>query len=300
MSDISFLRIHPSLEVAQDLQESPAARIRYTSQIQFLPFDPQPYLQVTASDLTLSVGPDYKVYIVDCHGIETEVTAHVLLRDDLVPGQLVIKLSYLPRDFGTQPVYLKIDRYGNGIKKYFSNLFLITSHNAHLTSRLDYLSRTRNIPQVNIASSFSYRFQSVRLQFYFDQVVDATEVETYYQITRSQTKTPRISVNELSQWKTLPINGWTLTRLARALYAGKCYINQTRNYITEGLERNKREGMSNISETEFLTAPDDTDRISIITEYIGPQWSTQAFLASSGQLARSGFLSSQSTITIPI
>ena len=287
--------------MAQDLGESPHAYFRYNSQIQLLPFDPQPYLQATVGNISLSVLEGYQVFLVKCGSeFEVEVTDHVQITN--FEGQLVIRIAYLPYDFYTNPVYFRIKRSSSELAQpnYYSNKFLVTNHNEHLTSRIDYKERGRAIPSVIESESSKEAFQSIRLQFFFDNTIDATEVETYYQITTSQTVNPRVSVKEYSQWKTQLFNNWTLTRLAKALYDRRCYINQTRNYIVEGLERNEREGMSNISENSFLTDPDENDTINIIPVIIGDDWETIPFLASSDQLSSSDFLSSQEFITISI
>lgn len=296
----SFLKIHPNIDKAQDLNESPHANLRYTSQIQLLPFDEQPYLQATYSDLVLSVGNNYEVFIVKCGETkEYDVTQHVNIRN--FNGELIIKLSYLPYDFLTSPVYLKINR---GVvldtqQYYYSNKFLLTRYNEHLTSRIDYKERNRAVLSDSINQQQGGVYQSIRLQFYYNNLVDATEVETYYQITTGQSVTPRVSVKEYIQWQTQLFNAWTLTRLSKALYDGKCYINQVRNYIIEGFERAEREGMSNISENSFLTDPDEKDTIDIIPVIIGDDWQTIPFLSSSSQPSSTHFLSSQSEITIP-
>lgn len=282
------------------MNESPGATIRYSPHVQFLPKDPQPYLQVTSSPIPLSIGAGYKVYAVRCSDKkELEITPHVILSK--LGTQLLLKFVYLPYDFGPMPVYLKIDRYGDGVKKYYSNKFLITGHNRHLTARIDYTDNENRIPfPVGITRVNAQQFQSARLRFYFSDIVDATDVDVYYQITRSQSINSRISIKEYNKWRTQPMNHWTLTRLARALYKGHCYIDQVRNYIVEGLERNEREGQSNISENEFLTDPDNSDTIDILQEIIGDGWQRVPFLSSSPQRSSTAFLSSQSQISIPI
>ena len=299
MADISFLKIHPNVEVAQDLGESPQAALRITPQIQLLPFDPQPYLQITSGKTNLQVANDYEVYLVRCDTKEEfNVTDHVFIRN--YNGQLIIKIAYLPFDFYTNPLYLKIDP-GTIVSSgtLYSNKFILTNHNAHLTSRIDYKDRSNIVPSEVIGPKDGL-FQSIRLQFYFNNAVSATEVDTYYQITTSQTVNPRVSIKEYKEWSTQLFNSWTYERLARALYMGKCYINQVRNYPIDGLEYNKREGMSNISENQFVTDPDENDTITIIPLIIGDDFQTIPFKASSSQPSSTHFLSSQSTITIPV
>lgn len=297
----SFLNINPDINKAHDLNESPHAVNRITPQIQLLSYDPQPYTQVTNGTIELSVASNYEVFLVKCNSsVEYDVTEHVQITN--YNGQLIVRLAYLPYDFHITPVYLKIKR-GAVLGSqgfYYSNKFILTRYNEHLTSRLDYFERDRTIKPEGTIQSESGIMQSIRLQFYFNNLVDATEVETYYQITTSQTVNPRVSIKEYNQWQTQLFNGWALSRLANALYDRRCYINQVRNYIIEGFERAEREAQSNISENTFLTDPDEKDTIHIIPVIIGPDWQTIPFLSSSSQPSSTSFLSSQSTITTPI
>ena len=298
LKNTSFLRISTDKDTAQNLGESPQATLRITPQIQLLPFDPQPYLQITTEMTPLSVSNDYTVFIVRCdNDFEVEVTDHVQI--SAYGSQLRIRIAHLLYDFDTSPVYFRIDRGSTGSiqNNYYSNKFLLTRHNEHLTSRIDYYSKS--VPALTIGLG-SQPFLSIRMQFYFSNTIDATEVETYYQISTGQTVNPRISVKEYSQWRTQLFNSWAMSRLAQALYDGRCYINQTRNYPTEGLEISEREGASNISEQIFVTDPDENDTIKIIEVIIGPDFETIPFLSSSDQLSSSDFLISQELITIPL
>ena len=55
----------------------------------------------------------------------------------------------MPTDYGSELVYFKLERYGaadGGVKKYYSNKFLVTNQDIEYTARIDYLDRHRNIP----------------------------------------------------------------------------------------------------------------------------------------------------------
>lgn len=273
MADISFLKIHPNKDVAWNLGDSPQAELHYTRQIQLKPLDPKPYFQVTASSFPLTFDVEnYEVYLVRCRdGFEEDITANVQLSKFVEGGiaQLIIRLAYLPTDHGTDVVYLKIVRDVSGVKFYYSNRFIVTNYNIELTSRIDYVDVTREIPVTNIGDALGF-LQSIRLRFYFDNPATNTEVETYTQITRgNQTINARIIQGELKQWKTQLFNKFTYERLSRALYGGICYIDFVRNYIIEGMEPPRREGQSNISEMEFITDPNDSDTITIVNVIIG-------------------------------
>ena len=298
--DIAFIKLHPQIEVAQDLQESPLALLRYTPQIQFKPFDEQPYVQITASkDIGLTIADDYTVSIVRCRDLyEVDVTEHVLIRPIFLNGvdQLMLRIAYLREDFGTEPVYFKVNR-GTIVPQtanpfYYSNKFLVTATKIEFTSRLDYFNSTNNFVSMARAP-----MESIRLAFYFNDHIDQTEVDTYYQITTGQNVNPRILIKEYTEWQTQIFNAWTFKRLSRAFYFGRAYINQVRHYPVEGIEYNPREGHTNVSEMTFITDPDDTDTINIIPVIIGDDVTRERFLSSSSQLSSTNFLSSQEYIT---
>ncbi len=300
---IDFIKLHPRIEEAQNLDESPLATLRYTSQIQLIPFDPLPYTQITAAkDISLTVGDDYKVYLVRCRdNYEVEVTNHVNLTNVQVNGraQLRIIISYLLQDFGTDPVYFKIDRIGDAnpnLKVYYSNKFLVTANKKELTSRIDY----KNIYNVfdNGTVDRTARLESINLQFYFNNHVDSTDVETYYQITRNQNINTRILINELSEWQTQIFDAWTYKRLARAFYGGRCYINQIRNYPIDGLDYQNREGHTNVSEMTFVTDPDDKDFYSISPIIIDESISFIPFRVNSSTFVDSEFYINQTEIPV--
>lgn len=299
---IDFIKLHPRIEEAQNLNESPLATLRYTPQIQLIPFDPLPYIQVTASkDLNLTFGSDYRVFLVRCRdGFEVEVTDHVLLTQVQVNNryQIKMRIAYLLQDFSTDPVYFKIDRFGDveffKNKYYYSNKFLVTGYKKELTSRIDYYN------PLNIGTGErSPRLESINLQFYFNNHIDATDIETYYQITRNQNVNTRVLVKEFSEWQTQIFNAWTYKRLSRAFYLGqRCYINQVRNYPVDGLDYKPREGHTNVSEMQFITDPDEEDFYGITPVIINPELVTIPYLSSSIELSSNSFLSSQTEITI--
>lgn len=261
MPDYSFIRFAPTTAKAWDLDESPEVKHQYYGQVHLKPLDRQPYRQVTNSDIPLIVG-NYSAYLVDRCGNETDVTDNVIIENYTYNGigQLKVKLSYLP-DMGGELVYLKIDRYDNGTKFYYSNKFLCTAEGIEYTSRLDYIERDRTI----IGDNSKQYIQSIRLQFYKHNFVSRTEIDTYYQITRGLHVNPRALEKELVEWKTQPFDGWTMKRLIRAML-GVCYINQYRSYLFEAPEYNKRELESNISENLFITDINQEDYLVVVEE----------------------------------
>lgn len=281
---MSFIRFHKADEVV--------TQYNYIAGIQLLTKDPKPYTQVIDGNISGS----YEVHLIDCYGNEFDVTEHIRIRN--FEDKMVFKIIYLPYDFGSLPVYFKLTQTGIDAPALISNKFLLTRQNEKYTSRIDYVERGVYFATMGLTQTAGASLQSIRLQFYKNNLIDGTEVETYYQITRSQTINQRISVKEYTQYATLPISEIVLSELANAFYGGMCYVNQVRNYIVEGFDRSEREGMSNISENIFLADPDEKDKINIIDEIIDPDLLTVPFLASSDRLSSSGYLVSQEFIQI--
>lgn len=268
------------------------SQFRYIAGVQLLTKDPKPYTQVVKGNAPL----DYRVYIVDCEEVEYDVTDHVQIRN--WGDNMIMKIMYLPYDFATSPVRFKIDSDTVDMEPMLSSFFLLTRYRQEFTSRIDYVQRGVDFSRRGVMESSGRPFQSIQLQMYRNNFVDGTEVETYYQITRSQTINERISIKEYLQYATLPITELALSKLAEALYDGMCYIDQVRSYIVEGLDRTEREGLSNISENTFLVDPDDKDIIHIGEIIIEDGKVTVPFLSSSTELSSSEHLSSSYEITI--
>ncbi len=236
---------------------------------------------------------NYTASLVLCDGSEEDISDHVLIQTVVQGGiqQLLFRLAYLPTDHGSEPVYLKIDRYGNGAKFYYSNLFHVTDDDIELTSRIDYVDRLRLVTGLSSWNNgFGQPILSVRLALYPKDYSSESEVDRYRQLSRSQNVTPGSLRNELQVWETQLFDAWTFKRLQRALH-GPCYINQVRQYPYKALEFKPREGEANFSQNTFTTDPDDLDTLNIIEVIIGASY--EDFLASSSELASSSYLVSQ-------
>lgn len=254
--DFSFIRLRDNLGDAHNTGDSPANTHRYVGQVQLLPFNKTPYLQITNVPGGIELE-DIQVFAVDCAGNETEISdAFYFLPFTAHNGsaQLVIEIIDIPFDFGNTPVYLKFVQALE--KEYYSNWILITDNEKNLTSRFDY-KNTSNF--WGISYEIADYYQSIQLRCYFDDYVSKDELDTYYQISRNQNVNTRALVADINQYRFEFLDGWTAKRLKRALYGDYCYINSVRSYPDEALEKEARAGLSNISENTFTVDPDETD-----------------------------------------
>jgi hypothetical protein len=297
--DISFLWFKPTLAEAWNQNASPVVDLMYRGQLHLLPFDPQPYIQITDSPISLQIQNDSNVYLLDCTGEELEINNHVDLQsitDTNGIKQIYIRLKYLPVDYGMNLVCLKIVSVEDTeTNTYYSNPFLLTSLGWDRTSRVDYRV-TRNYADPSTETIYTNLYQGVRLSFYYNRHVDATELDTYYQISKSQDVIANVNENDRIEWMWEKADSWHWVRLSKALYRSPCYINQERNYPSEGLELQSRDGDTNVSESAFITSPNPSDRINIIEIIIDPDIDFVPFLASSSALVSASYLVSQSEI----
>lgn len=300
--DISFLWFKSTLAEAWNQNASPVIDMMFRGQLHLLPFDPQPYLQITDSPVSLQIANDATVTLLDCNGEELNIDDHVDLRsitDTNGIKQVYIRLKYLPADYGMNLVSLKIvSTISEVVYTYYSNPFLLTSLDYDRTSRVDYRV-TRDYTDPSSDSNYSNLYQGVRLSFYYNRHVDATELDNYYQITKNQDVISNVNENDRIEWMFERADAWHWIRLSKALYRSACYINQTRNYPSEGLELQTREGDTNFSESSFVTSPNPSDTINIIEIIIIPDIIYVPFLASSSALASASYLVSQSEIPEP-
>jgi len=256
--DYSFIRLKNSKEKAFDLSDSPIIKHEYVGQVQLLPFDTQPYLQITNSDDPIVIE-DFQVFVVDCFDNEFEITDNVFIYPFINSkgiAQIAFEIINIQKDFGTQPVYLRFDQL-NG-ESFYSNQILITEEEKELTTRIDYTSKCNVYGIEYEVASF---YQSIRVQVYFNTYVSQDEIDVYYQISASQNVNTRANISDLQEWITREFNGFTYKRLKRALYQ-ECYFNLVRVYATEGLEFEPREEEANISQSRFLIDPDEENIFS--------------------------------------
>ena len=269
------------------MDDSPEVEINYTGQVHLKPKDPKPYWQYTQGKEPFVLGDTFTAWIVSCSGDE-DITTHVDARrfSDKGVEHFAFMMAYLPTDYGGEPVYLRFDMAGETLYSYYSNYFLLTDNDIHLTTRIDYFDTTRQI----ISDEIVPNYQSVRLSMYFKNFVSANEVDTYYQITQSQIVNPRILEKEQALWTTTLWDGWTFRRLVKA-FRGPVYLDFVRQYLTAGMEYNERVGLTNISENQFTTDPDPDDTFTVIDVIIGVAMID--FLASNDDaLASSTYLAS--------
>lgn len=298
-SDLSFLWFKPTKAEAWNQMISPVIDKPYRGQLNFLPKDPKPYIQITQSPTSLLFNEsDYEVYLVDCNNEEFDIFDHADIKQLTDPTgikQIYIRLKYLPLDYGSNLVCIKINTtvdVGGGFgqpKTWYSNPFLLTGLFSSTTVRIDYLE-TR--PFVALSDTPTV-FNSVRLAMHRDNYVSGTDLTTYYAITKSQTVISRVDKKRYLRWAANKMDSWHWVRLEEALYNSRCYFDFIRNYPAEALEFEPRLGDSNMNEQFFLTDPNEKDVINIVSIIIDPEILYVPMLASTDVLASTDQLTSE-------
>lgn len=253
--DYSFIRLRQTREEACDMQEPPLASENYTGQVQLLPYDTEPYLQITNSPTPIIIE-DFSAFLVDSvTNQEYDITANVFIFPFIdVNGvaQVAFELLAIPYDFGGNPCYLRFD---SG-QSYYSNLFLCTVLYNNQTTRFDYWNTGVYWGTDYFTSNMR---QSIRLNTYFDNFVSQDELPTYFRITTNQTINQRAKVSDFYKYIFPQLNAWTAKRLKRILYGNYLYINEIRSYSVKGFEMPEREADSNVGISEFVISQDEAD-----------------------------------------
>lgn len=294
--DLSFLWFKPTKQIAWTQMLSPVMSKLYRGQLHFLPKDPKPYVQITQSGTSISFNPEfYNVYLLDCNGETFSIFDHVDIIpyvDDAGISQLYIRLKYLPLDYGTNLVSLLIVTAIDEISySWYSNPFYLTGLLSNHTTRIDY-REVRNY-------SLTPTYNSARLRMYRNDYVSATDLTTYYQITKSQNVISRVDKKRYLQWSAEQMDSWHWIRLEEALYNSPCYFNFIRNYPAEALDFEGRLGDTNMNQQFLLTDPNEKDVLNIPSIIIEPDIDYVPMLASTDVLASTDQITSEIETPVP-
>jgi len=257
MIDYSFIRLKPTLNEALDIGDCPLSQFIYYNQIHLLPNEN--YLQITNIKNGIAFDNDYKAEIVDCSdNILADITQNVGIYEFIDKNgvnQISFELAKLGVDFGFQAVSLKLS-HTTSDAVFYSNPFVITSEFEYETTRYDY----KSYGYFNGISYDKVPFtQSIRLNFWFDNVESQTEVSDYYQITNGNTVSTRALYKQLEKFKSEYLNRFTYERANVLLIHDVIYSNSTRITNKPQIKNNDRLGYSNIFESSFSCFKDYND-----------------------------------------
>jgi len=247
--DYSFIRFSETLAEANLLKDSPLANIRQQQVVQLLPTEH--YLQKTNTENGISFDGDLQVLVVDCNDKTlADITSNVAVYefvDRKGINQLDIEFYKLGVDFYKRPVHIKlVNTYSDAV--WYSNSLYITEYESYKTSRYDYFNHK---VVFGIPYDKTTNYQSIRLQLWFNNLEDQTEVSDYYQISNGNTISTRPLYKQSEIYACEMMSNFAFERINAMLLSDVIYIDGVRMTNKTTLKSGQRTQSSNIFKTEF-------------------------------------------------
>lgn len=266
--DYSFIRLEDTFIKAKQIKNSPVSSIYNNQIIQLLP-DEQ-YLQITNTDFGISFDGDYSAYLVDCEGKElANITNNVAIFefiDNKGINQIAFELYKLPFDFYKQSVYLKLV-HTTGTDVYYSNPFTISNYQKHKTTRFDYRN---NVDLKGISYDKVYFYQSIRLQAWFTNYEDKTDISDYFQISNGNTISNRPLIRQLENYSVDFMTNFVYKRVNLMLCHDVIYIDGVRMTNKTTLKSGKMDGDANTFKTDFSIYKNNNEKYYAIPFIFNP------------------------------
>lgn len=249
MIDYSFIRLKPTLNEALAIGNSPTAQEVYNYQIQLTPCES--FLQISNLDSGIAFDGDYRAELIDCEeNVFADITSNFTIYEFIDKNgvnQIAFEFAKINVDLGFKEVLLRLT-HTTGIDVYYSNKFIITNESKHETTRFDYKS-------YSYFKGISYDvvdlYQSIRLNYWFDQVENETEVSDYYQISNGNTVSNRALYKQKENYKSEYTNRFVYERSNIMLISDVIYIDGIRVTNKPQVTAGERLNYSNIFEGSF-------------------------------------------------
>lgn len=255
MVDYSFIRFKDNAEEAKNIGNPIVANPLYNDFIMLSPYET--YRQISNFDKGVFIDSNKIELIDDCGNVLKDISGYFQYEEiEIRSGFRQIKFELLPigEDFGNTNLQIKIT--GERIT-YYSNPFMITDSQRHLTSYFEYKNYCdfMGIPYEKAQVS-----QSIRLKCYFDIPVSNNEFKDSYQIGEHRTISAKPFIKEFEKFQVDEIDTFTFKRLAVLLAHDIIYINSVRMTNKAAIKSKEREGNSNFFQTSFTAALDYNDK----------------------------------------
>lgn len=267
--DYSFLRLSDTFAAAKDIGNpiNSDPNTWQQNQVHLLPTES--YLQFTNSATDIAFDGDFLVEIIDCaENVKADITSYVGIdefTDKYGIQQLAFEIAPLGIEFnGT--LYLRFT-HTTGLEIWYSTPFVLSSNNAHLTSRFDY----KGYGYFN-GMSYDRRdyYQSIRVRCFYDKPANVVESESYNQITRYKTVSSRARTYRKSDYRVEYLNPFITDALQTLFEHDVIYIDGVRITDKPVLEHADRLGNSNIFVGNFTASIDKTDTYNSTLQIIQP------------------------------
>lgn len=236
-----FISFYKTLDAALSTQESPLNQYFDFTGIQLIPFESNPYTQITDHPTGIELE-DWTVNIVKlCGGEKTNITANFMVFANIVDSdgmpQIIWQMNNLP-DMNYGFVYMEVTQLVG--ETFYTNPFEINSNNSKFTSRFDYRE-----------SKTDY-YQSISLKTWFRQKLNRDELSTYYEVSEKQTVSVDIKSSTIEKWFTEMFSNELMVLFRDMLNIPYTYVNLYRFNLFEAFEIPELEGDQNFSEQQYL------------------------------------------------
>jgi hypothetical protein len=236
--------------------------------VQLLPNDTSKYIQVTQTVGGLNIE-DWQVNVVNlCSGIKTDITnsfnVESVTNDLDGAPQIYWSLLNIPIDFGYDLICLEINQdFG---ETFYTSPFMITSIESSLTTQFHYKENKDAV------------YQSIRLQsWYFDED-EKTELITYYELQTNTTVTKSLTTNYLHIHRTELMPKNIIILLGRLLVSGILYVDGVRCSLYEAIEIPAKTTQENFTSITFTLSPKLNDLFFGKADYSGIDYGTDYFI----------------------
>tara|TARA_R100000541_G_scaffold45643_1_gene52618 strand:+ start:2194 stop:3369 length:1176 start_codon:yes stop_codon:yes gene_type:complete len=257
MIDYSFIRLKPTLNEALNTGNSPLSQYIYYNQIHLLPSEN--YLQTTNVKDGIVFNGDYRAELIDCEeNILADITQNVGIYEFIDKNginQISFELAKLNVDFGFKELILRLTHTVSN-NAFYSNPFVLTAESSYETSRFDY----KSYGYVNgVSYEIAPYYQSIRLNFWFDNVENETEVSDYYQISNGNTISNRALYKQLEKYKSEYLTRFAYERANIMLISDVIYVDGVRITNKPQVKNGDRLGFSNLFDGSFACYKDYND-----------------------------------------
>lgn len=242
--DYSFIRLEPTIELADKVNDSIASSITYTDAVSLSPN--KIYKQVTSTKLGISFDGNYQVLIIDkCNNVLLDISEKVAIEqftDANGLPQIKFEIAPILNDFYDTPVRLK---FMHTVSDYvwFSQLFEISDYYSNVCTEFDY----RNYNTTND------EMLSIRLKCLYTTPLAEATAEQYTRIDGLKVSSKQI-VTQLEKYRFDMCNNFTFLRVNNLLSMPVIYIDGKRVTNKAIAEVGDRQMDANTFDANFTVA----------------------------------------------
>jgi hypothetical protein len=256
-----IINIYRTKQEAFFFENSPINSQYIFKGVQLLPNNPTKYIQVTNTPNGINLE-DWTVYVVDCKGNKTNITANFLV-ESLTNGdngspQLYWSLENISVDFGWQMVYLEINQAVG--ETFYSTPFMITDTDIDRVTQFHYKDHKDDI------------YQCIGLRAWFLENTKQTELTTYYEVSTRNTVSTDVKVSKLKIYRTELMPKDLLILLTDILESPIVYINSVRSSLFDAVDFSEKVSQENFSKIDFTVSQNKNDRFGM-ADYNGYDYS---------------------------